>query len=450
MNETEKAGWWQRRAWLAAAKVNLGWVLRWWLPWAVGSAAVFACGVLLAKRSGMETDNWWPWLIAAWVLSVPVVWYRVRGQAFGVRDGFVRLEGELRLNNALTTAADGLGKWPDPKKGADGLRWRFERILAPPFAAMLLLTVAWRMPTEYPEAAISTAAVEPVAWQQVDDALEQLERNEAVTEESLEDFREKLDGLREQPKEDWYSHASLEAGDELRDQLERDVREFAEALQLASEAVTEIGATSEQAAEISERDLQRLSAAMQDALQQLGANGLGLDPDLAKQLANLQNLDPNQLRNLSPDQLQQLRQALQSAASQCQGLGGQTVSTDGQGQCQGEGECDGNCGNGNGQCQGNAPGFGGISRGPGAAPLSFGQETERGSDRLEGVSNDDLSRASLADQVGQSTGAHQVDRTIRVGPSSSGGAASRGDGGQAVWRNNLTPAERAVLKDFFK
>ena len=47
-------------------------------------------------------------------------------------------------------------------------------------------------------------------------------------------------------------------------------------------------------------------------------------------------------------------------------------------------------------------------------------------------------------------GEHQIDQSKYAGPTAAGAVASNGQGGEAVWRNDLTPREREALKRFFK
>ena len=87
--------------------------------------------------------------------------------------------------------------------------------------------------------------------------------------------------------------------------------------------------------------------------------------------------------------------------------------------------------------------------GPGAAPLFLGDtESKLGTNNQEAVTNDDLTRAAPADVIGLGEQEHELD-TAPVGPRA-GGAADTGQGGERVWKDDLTPAERAVLKRYFK
>jgi len=61
----------------------------------------------------------------------------------------------------------------------------------------------------------------PVAWEQIESWLQTLEESGVVQAEALEKLRAQMDSLRRQPAEDWYSQASLEASDTLREQPSR-------------------------------------------------------------------------------------------------------------------------------------------------------------------------------------------------------------------------------------
>ena len=66
------------------------------------------------------------------------------------------------------------------------------------------------------------------------------------------------------------------------------------------------------------------------------------------------------------------------------------------------------------------------------------------------VSNPDLSHALPGDTVGVGKGEHPVDPAKYTGLAAGGAISSPGTGGQTVWRDDLTPNEREVLKNFFK
>lgn len=68
----------------------------------------------------------------------------------------------------------------------------------------------------------------------------------------------------------------------------------------------------------------------------------------------------------------------------------------------------------------------------------------------EGLTADKPNPPALGDKLGEQLGTHEVDPSKAVGPSSAGAIAAPAAGGEAVWVNRLTPAERAALKNFFK
>lgn len=103
-----------------------------------------------------------------------------------------------------------------------------------------------------------------------------------------------------------------------------------------------------------------------------------------------------------------------------------------------------------GQKPGTKPGKGGITRGPGTAPITLSDdETQLGTRKLEGVTNDDLSNAFPGDVIDIGESEHEIDETIR-GPKSAGAVESTGAGGDAIWKESLLPDEKKVLREYFK
>jgi hypothetical protein len=69
---------------------------------------------------------------------------------------------------------------------------------------------------------------------------------------------------------------------------------------------------------------------------------------------------------------------------------------------------------------------------------------------MQAVRNDDFSRAALGDHIGTRQGEHEIDPAAMQGLTNAGGVAGAAQGGEAVWVDRLTPAEREALKEFFK
>jgi len=249
--------------------------------------------------------------------------------------------------------------------------------------------------------------------------------------------------LKTQPENDWYSHHSLEATDSLRQSLDRSIDQMGDHLDAAERSLQALQLSSDQLT-ADARD--QLAADFQAAVHGLRANELKLDPELMKKLAAL---DPKNLKSLSQEQLDRLREALKKNEGACKAC-----------RNPGEGGQPGFLGDGTGtddeemarllkRLAASDPGRGGITRGPGAAPLTLGDtESSLGTNQQEAVSNQDLSRATPSDVIGLGQQEHELDRAA-TGPQA-GGAASAGAGGERVWKDTLTPAERAVLKRYFQ
>jgi hypothetical protein len=76
--------------------------------------------------------------------------------------------------------------------------------------------------------------------------------------------------------------------------------------------------------------------------------------------------------------------------------------------------------------------------------------SDAGDGKAEALKAASLGQIALGDKLGTTSGAHDVDPSKALGPVSAGAVAAPAKGGEAVWVNRLTPAERAALKNFYK
>jgi len=81
--------------------------------------------------------------------------------------------------------------------------------------------------------------------------------------------------------------------------------------------------------------------------------------------------------------------------------------------------------------------------------MFYGDEDDLGTNNIEKVTNEDLSRASLGDLLSVGETEHEEDKQAS-GSQAGGGVSSNGRGGDAVWRESLIPEEQALLKRYFK
>ena len=427
MDTTQK--YWQSKARLVAWRWNFAAWLNLFLRFALVASFVMMCALLVVRRQeGPVQMAWW---VFGGVLALGAIacLFFARKKFCSRRDALVRLDATLKLHNRLTSATDGVGDWPQEASAAtpDGLRWRWQRIVVPPLASLAVLVFAAnvRIPTD--KADDQHHKEEPLAWTRVDAELETLKKQDIVNEESVVTLQEQVEQLRKQTPGDWYSHSSLEASDNLQAKTDDAIR----SLQRDMESVLNTLNAAEQNADGMNSDqLQKLGAQFEQPLQGLELGTLPLNKDLINQL---KNIDPNRLNNISQLQMNQLKQALQKGISGCKA-------------CFNPGD--------------NADaallalmqtGAGGKGGGGGPAPFGYKpDQTNLGTKTNQQIANDDLSHAAAGDLVGVSKGQHQVDPTKYSGPASAGGIGSTGAGGEAVWKNQLTPQEREILERFYK
>jgi hypothetical protein len=176
----------------------------------------------------------------------------------------------------------------------------------------------------------------------------------------------------------------------------------------------------------------------------LRTGGIKPNEQLLKQLQQAQSQLQGGQGSLSKEQMQELAKQLQAnAKALAEALKNSPELK--------LGECMGNCLK-PGEGDGDKPGRGGITRGPGAAPLSFSQdETNLDTKKSEALNSQlDLQRMAPGDVLSVSDGRHHVDKIDYIGPQKGGAIQNTGDGGAAVWQNSLLPSERETLKRYFK
>lgn len=450
MDQAQLSHAWLQQARRTRRKVNAGWWLARAMPLLVMAGVVGFAAIFLLRSRGMEL-GWhavWPWALSALAALIITGWLLARRQFISSSQALVRLESELHLHNALTTAVAGRGVWPAMVPVADdGWRWRWQTVGGPvvAFAASLALAI-WLPVAQDAEAKEPT--VEPQAWAQMEDWLQKLKEDQIITQEEKDEQLAKIADLRDQPPEKWFSHESLHAGDTLKEQLQRDIRQLAQNLAAAERS---LNALKNYADQLSVEAREQLLKDFDQALADMKSGSLELDPKL---LEAITAIDPKNLQGLSKEQMKQLGESMKKKAGACNGMcKNPGFLGDGEGEDDALAEALGlqkKQGSGMGDGDGEGPGNGGVSRGPGTAPLTLSdQENDFGTDKKEAVSNTDLSRAQVGDMLALQNGKHEVDKTAR-GPQAAGAVQNAGQGGEQVWRESLTPDEKAVLKRVFR
>lgn len=412
---------------MLALRLNVGaWLERFGpVLFAVTSVGAIALYSLRRLRGPVE----WGWLglglaILLAALGV-VVWARRR--FFSADEARVLLESRLRLDTRLTAASADLVAWPAiPQPFPAVVSWRLKIPAAWLGSALLLLAIAARAPV--PDITVLSRPTEkPPSLAQAEAMLAALAETKVAESAAVEQMAERARELASRSSSEQYTHSALEAADALRDQTNAAVSALSRNLATASNAM--------RAAEqdpTSKSNAGRLSA----ALSGLREGALPANADLMKQLAD------GAAGQLTAEQMKALADALSQAGQSANGVlgaagAGANIARPNPNPAQGE-----------------APGRGGPGGeggGEESAPMALAKEaSDAGDGRAEALSSKSLAHLSLGDKLGTTSGAHEVDPSKAIGPSSAGGVAAPAKGGEAVWVNRLTPAERSALKNFYK
>lgn len=428
---------WIRTAARVARRLNIGRWLERALPVWAGTSVVAACTLLLFRNRGVTDLTWF-------YVAVPVA-FIVSGLLVYVVDSrrhlttpeqaLVWLEHRLHLNNRLSAAAAGVGDWPEPRPEAvELLEWRPARVVPAPLFSMALITAATLIPVSLAREPVPSPTAPPLAWTEMERWLEEVKETEIVDEQALEAWEKRIDSLKDQPKEEWYSHSSLEAGDSLREELASELRALERGLEEAEASITEMLELDENASPEKRRlSKQRLSKALDD----LDLATLPLSRKVKRQLMTLAR--EREVKPMTKEQLEQLRKRLRERQyANLPKPGDEAYAFLTPGGTEGESS--------SGQ-----PGKGGVTRGPGSAPLELADErTELGSERIEDVLGREPMGTEFGETIAVGIGEHDEETETFRGAQDAGAVASTGEGGELVWSQTLTPEERRVLKKYFK
>lgn len=439
---------WRRLVRRTRTRVNLGWVADALIPLCIGSGAVACAALLLLRSLHRLPPPASPATIGlgcgSLLLIIGLAYFRSRRRFLTLEAACTRLDAHLGLHNALTAADRGLRTWPPPpslpRHPPGGLQWNWLSLAAPPALAGLLAALPFLLPSPAREESPPPAG-EPLAWETMDQWLNQLQEERLANPDDLRDFQQVLSNLRETPPAERFRNASLEATDALQQKLERAVQELASDLSRSAQAMSLLEADSSQ---LSAADRQALQDQLRQSIERLGAGELGLHPS---RLEPLGKLDPSSLSG-NPASGKALSENLRRNAQALQDLLRQSDARSQQ--WERKLQADNLFGESGTGASGTCPGMGAPQRGPGEAPLTYAADpVDLGTDSPEPLAGTDPARAAPGDLL-------KVDYAKPpVAPAStSGGAAgvisAPGQGGQEIWRPALLPAEQAVLRRYFR
>ncbi len=312
----DNSDYWLRRARHTATAANLAWWLQYFLPFLLVVNILFSVVLLYSRQQNWAQETVWYSYAGLVFLCGLVAWAVSRRHYLDASAGLLRLETHLGLENRLTTAAAGVVDWPEPP-GELQTPWSLNAWpLARPLGFSLMLLIAgWLIPVANSGIAPPVKASEqPVAWTELETWVEELEREEVVEEPSLEELKEKLAELRDQPAEEWFSQSSLEAGENLRDQTRLELQELARQMETSATALSQMEQLGTNA------DASQLENALGEALRQMQMGTLQPNAELMQQLAKMKTAA--QLKKLDPKQLKAVKEKLKNCSGTCAGIGG--------------------------------------------------------------------------------------------------------------------------------
>lgn len=405
--------------------------------------ASFPAALILYALRGLGVHGAAAWLGVA-VAIVAAGWFALRRSRahFMTREQVaILLETRLGLGAALSAAAAGQCEWPSaadhPLRGTFHLRPLTLHLL--PLAAAAVIVAAWFIPV--PDTAADSDAggtvTPPWSWLQAEALLEAIEAEDLVDSENLQGFQQQLDSLFSRPADEWFSHSSLEIGDSLNNNLRGGLDGLARDLNAAAALLDQARRLPEAGNREQAEQLQR---GLAEAIQRLE---LGTLPPRQDMLSALSGLDPSAIRQLSAEDWQTLQQQLDNCRSSCATLAA-------------EGE--------NGQALSSIPvvGDAGIesfqmeegmdftSDPSQLTPLTLRPDgTEGAAGTREGLPSADRLTGPPLDSMGVRIGQHQ-DEEHEFRPLQDQTTSATGSGGEAVWRNRLTPEERRRLDTYFQ
>jgi len=439
-NAESHRDYWLSQSRRISRRVNFAWWLEKLASPLLICALLGAVALLFVRREIPDLQTGWiaGSLGGALLLLILVTGFFAARRFEKPEQSLVRLEAHLQLKNALSAANAGVAPWPKPVAKIDaGLRWHWPRLLVPPVGALALLAAGLLIPLSARNTQQTGSQEEPQAWKKLDSELAALTEEKAVDENYIEETRKKLEELRAQKEDEWFSHSSLEATDALEKSHRSETGRVEKELERAEKALEML---EKNAGAMTADEKAKLAQEFDQAIEGLKNGAMKPNPELLEKMGEL---DMGNLGQLSPEQLQELRENLQKNQ--------QAMKDAQQGQGEGEGEGQGP-GEGESMSQNdpNGTGNGGVDRGPGHDPNLFGAEKDQlETGEMNGLKAEDLSRAMPGDLLQLQDGEHDIDRSdSSVQPG--GDIGSTGLGGDRIWRESLDPDEQRTLKRFFE
>ncbi len=314
----------------------------------------------------------------------------------------------------------------------------------------------------------STAGQQATA--ELQELFEELEEAKVLEDEDELQINEEIEKLVEETQQTPLNHEKWETVDALRERLKLRVDTAGVSVEAARSALSSLAeATSGDMLDVSPEQLEQLRKESLETLQKLADKGVfdRMSPDLKEQLQRLMKDGELQLPEDAGERSELLGELSEFLDQESDRLSELRSKCEGQGECQSCGKCENGClcsgpedaaclcpNCSKGKCSSGSksgsgrPGSGGVSRGRGDAPLTWGDESTDENVKFKETilppGSEDLPR----DEVIGLTISEPDDEAAASAPRSAarGSTAASGD---EIWRRRIRPRHRAVVRGYF-
>lgn len=396
-------------------EIRLGWFWDTFLLWFIAGVTL---GAMLTWTLRSGESSWIPGLLSgAGLLLVGALLSleSMNRRNVSLLDCLSRLDDGWGMGQKLTRAYAMDGTWPAPPVPQPRLPVQVNTSVwgMPVVFVLLCVGLAVWVPPVLRPVIITPAKAPPPAWTDVEQVLDVLEE-EIVEPESLADLKQALEELKQSPETDWYTQSGLEATDRLKEQVSSQSQQLMDGMNQMAQLLEQSRMAQQGLA-----PREGLDEQLREMLQQMGDQPLSLSQE---QLQQLRTMDLSQVMNLDANMLKRIEAELRA---QCRSLEGELAS----------------CG-----LLSEQPG--GRPDGGGAADLGIDDTSSLGWGEMPVLLEfNPEEKMDIGDQLEEREIEHE--EAVEFLERRAGSVSSEGEGGSAVWRQELVPAEQQVLQQFF-
>jgi len=439
-------------------QVNLGWFLQSFEPLFLGCLIVLTAINVFVRTYRADLLSESPFLIEGALLGLLIFsllysYQKAHKKFFREEEIIVRYDEKYHYNCRLLKAYQGDQSWPEIPDRLPGnfiLEWKRNSSFFL-FGLLLVVALYW-VPLK--AEALPVKVQKPIAWTELEQRLEEMSEDDSLDKKQVDEFKKKLEELQKQDKKDWFSQSNLEASNSLLDTLNAAHDEHGDKMDEAAQMLQEMEALKDLMTEMDAGNLElsdEMRQKLQDKLKEMDADWQKNMSQMAAQLLKMRPELMEKLKKLKPGDYARSNGALdekdleeclkrlekQGKCKKCGGKGCEKGEGEGEGQCE-----NGGCSAGLALLNGGA----GVSRGGGPGGEIFrDRESDKHNTEIELVQGEQ-SAMEGSTLLGTSKAEHELDKNKYKSGQLSDGTKHTGQGGEAVWKENLLPEEQKLLR----